>query len=136
LTRSDGGHIIYRRTVVLMEPDESGETQQVQTVSMSATPSDRRAWHNQLADLRRRDNGVLHIFSVEGANVGAAQPHLSVEMRVEMSRLTDLYVKKREAEAELEHITTGIAIIQTGLEDWGVQTPTPGVFIAAQVHAR
>ena len=64
LSRS-GGHRVYHRKVAMVV-DEAGRTTDLalveQTCTIACTPSDRRAHHNALAQLRRLDDGVLHAF--------------------------------------------------------------------------
>jgi hypothetical protein len=113
--RSDGGHIVYKRHVVLFDESGSGgDAPQVQTLTMSATPSDRRAWQNQLADLRRMDDGVQFIYAIGTAE--EAQGAAALLLR-EMSRLNDLHGQKREMETGLDAVQIEIAEIESKLED-------------------
>ena len=61
-----GNHMVYTRLVIKHCDDSSGKaTRELQTFTLSKTPSDRRAWANALSQLRRYDNDVVHVFQGE-----------------------------------------------------------------------
>ena len=55
-----GGHRVYKRMVITID---GAQQLQEQTITLASTPSDRRARLNELAELRRKDDGSLTIAS-------------------------------------------------------------------------
>lgn len=102
--RQDGGHPIYKRTVV-----KEGEAQtSVQTFSHAATPSDIRSLHNSISDLRAMDNGVEAAYPLAD---GGAQGALFAKHHY-------LQRERKEAEKKLFRIEEEIVMVESELGDW------------------
>ena len=99
--RQDGGHPVYKRTVVMEGTTETCE----QTFSMPATRSDWRGCLNTLSDLRARDNGVMSAMPLAAGSQNAA-----------FAQLSNLHQERKEAEARLQRVNEDICMIES---EWG-----------------
>jgi ubiquitin len=103
-----GSHLVYTRLVIKHSDDSSGKpTRELQTFSLSKTPSDRRAHANALSQLRRCDNDVAHVFQ------GEVDEQCSFELAEVIDRVRiiqkelDAAKKQNEwADSEVNRLTT------------------------------
>ena len=99
--RQDGGHPVYKRTVVL-----EGETETCEQVfSTPSTPSDWRSNLNALSDLRARDNGVM-----------CAMPLADGAQQASFALLNNLHRERKEIETRLRGKEEEIFMIES---EWG-----------------
>ena len=95
--RQEGGHPVYKRTVIY---DGESETKE-QTFTHAATPSDSRSMLNSLSDLRSRDNNVITVLPV-AANGEAAW----------FARLNECHRRRKEQEVELSRTHEEICMLE------------------------
>ena len=91
-----GKHVVYTRQVIVMTHGIR-KTLESQTFTTSKTPSDLRAHANALAQLRRYDDGVIHVCS------NSAGASASAELAEVTDRIRDT---QRELEANKQRLST------------------------------
>ena len=148
LDRISGGHRVYKRKVVFVDvpglheqvwntahsgvtpsnPHPTTRCRFPQNVSMSASPSDHRAWRAQLRDLRQRDMNVLYALpsDVTSLSFGGLPAQAGADERAfDFARLFDLQATRSEQQRsrqqmdrEEQSTLLELAELESALEDF------------------
>ena len=104
LERSSGGHRVYKRKVLIWGDEPQPQIRQ-QIITRASTPSDRRGWRNELAELNRHDSGVERVLMSDEANAGDLQPQYALyyeyqkELKDKRMEMEELELKIAKAES-------------------------------------